>query len=74
MRKKDFSSLLAQICSLNVRQKAQLAEALVASRPKQTPAQLIDEEFSAKPACPSCASKSVYKWGVVSSLQRYRCK
>jgi transposase-like protein len=74
MRKKDFSSLLAQVRSLNARQKAQLAEAIVASEPKHLPAQLINEEFSAKPVCPSCASKSVQKWGVVSSLQRYRCK
>ena len=35
---------------------------------------MIDEEFSAKPTCPSCSSEAVHKWGKVSDLQRYRCK
>jgi transposase-like protein len=74
MRKKDFSSFLAQVGSLSAQQKAQLAEILVLSEAKQAPAQLIDEEFSGKATCPACASESVHKWGVVSGLQRYRCK
>ena len=38
------------------------------------PAELIDKEFISKPICPTCQSESVYKWGMVSGLQRYRCK
>ena len=75
MNKKDFSDLLAQIGSLNTKQKAQLAAVLNDSdAPKLLPAELIDDEFSAKPVCPACSSMSVHKWGVVSGLQRYRCK
>lgn len=74
MKKKDFSALLAQVGSLNEKQKAQLAVALVDTKSKQLPAQIINEEFSAKPTCPSCSSESVHKWGMVSGLQRYRCK
>lgn len=74
MRKKDFSALLTQVGSLSVKQKAQLFEELVNPDTKQLPAQLIDEEFSSKPTCPSCSGQAVHKWGVVSGLQRYRCK
>lgn len=74
MKKKDFSAILTQVDSLNAKQKAQLAKALADSEAKPLPAQLIDAEFSAKLACPSCSCESVHKWGVVSGLQRYRCK
>lgn len=74
MKTKDFSALLMQVGSLSAKQKAQLTEAIAAPEADQLPAQLINEEFSAKPACPSCSSESVHKWGVVSGLQRYRCK
>lgn len=74
MKKKDFSALLAQVGSLSGKQKAQLAVALADTESKQLPVQIINEEFSAKPTCPSCSSESVHKWGVVSGLQRYRCK
>lgn len=74
MRKKKFSALLTQVGSLTAKQKAQLAEALANPKAKQLPAQIIDEEFSVKPRCPSCSSEFVHKWGVVSGLQRYRCK
>lgn len=75
MKKKDFSALLAQIETLNTKQKAQLSSVLSASEPTLPhPAELIDEEFAVKPVCPACSSESVHKWGVVSGLQRYRCK
>lgn len=74
MKKKDFSALLIEISSLSAKQKTQLLETLADSGLQQPPAQLIDEEFSAQPVCPLCSSQSVHKWGVVSGLQRYRCK
>ena len=74
MNHKDFSALLAQIGTLDTKQKAQLSEVLCNSESIQQPAKLIDEEFSIKPACPSCSSISIHKWGKVSGLQRYRCK
>jgi transposase-like protein len=75
MKKKDFSALLAQVDSLSINQKAALAAALSnPEAPQPQPAQFIDKEFSAKPICPGCSCASVNKWGVVSGLQRYRCK
>jgi len=75
MRKKDFFALLAQVGSLSVKQKVRLATVLNEPEPRQPQAaELINEEFSAKPVCPACSCASVYKWGVVNDLQRYRCK
>lgn len=74
MKKKDFSFLLAQVSALSAKQRSQLVEAL--SHTQRTPqaAELINDEFSAKPVCPQCSSAFVHKWGMVSGLQRYRCK
>lgn len=75
MKKADFSALLAQVESLSKKQKVTLAAALSPVETHQAqPAEIIDKEFSGKPVCPSCSSESVYKWGVVDGLQRYRCK
>lgn len=75
MKKKDFSALLAQLGMLDTQQKTQILAALNASGcTLPQPAILIDDEFSGKPICPACASEAVHKWGVVSGLQRYRCK
>jgi transposase-like protein len=74
MKKKEFSDLLAQLDTLNTKQKALLAEALGKTEEVLRPAQFIDEEFSTKLACPACSSTALHKWGMVSGLQRYRCK
>ena len=74
MKKKDFSLLLAQIGTLTARQKKQLTTELSETQSVQQPAEIIDEEFSAKPVCPTCSSEAGHKWGKVSGLQRYRCK
>jgi transposase-like protein len=75
MKKKDFSILLAQVGSLSIHQKAALVAALSDSQahPPQAAA-LANKEFSTKPVCPGCFGVSVQKWGIVSDLQRYRCK
>ena len=74
MKKKEFSDLLSQLSTLSAKQKALLVDTLGRDEDDSRPAKLIDEEFSAKPACPSCSSVAVHKWGMVSGLQRYRCK
>jgi transposase-like protein len=74
MKKQEFAVFLAQVGCLDARQKARLSEVLAALKDSPTPAQVIDEEFSGQVICPSCASGSAHKWGVVSGLQRYRCK
>lgn len=65
---------MAQVGSLTQKQKTQLSEALAATKVEPSTAQLVNREFSSDPVCPSCAGKSIYKWGIVSGLQRYRCK
>lgn len=74
MKKKDFSTMLAQIGMLNASQKAQLLDVLSGSETAKQATDMIDEEFSTKPVCPSCSSEAVHKWGKLSGLQRYRCK
>ncbi|MDR1708424.1 MAG: helix-turn-helix domain-containing protein [Candidatus Accumulibacter sp.] len=74
MKQKEFGALLAQVETLTAKQKTRLRQALDTSLAKPTPGQVIDEEFSAQRACPACGSQSVQKWGIVSGLQRYRCK
>ena len=74
MKKKEFSALLAQLNMLSAKQKVLLAEVLGKEEKVSRPGELIDEEFSAKPTCPTCSSTALHKWGVVSGLQRYRCK
>ena len=58
-----------------MKQKVRLASVL--SEPEACQPQaadIINGAFSAKPACPVCFCGSVYKWGIVDGLQRYRCK
>jgi transposase-like protein len=74
MKEKDFSTLLAQIGTVNTSQKTQLLDALSEQNIVKQVADVIDEEFSAKPVCPSCSSEAVLKWGKLNGLQRYRCK
>jgi transposase-like protein len=75
MKKKDFSALLVKVNALSTKQKTQLVAVLHASEASQPqPGKLVDEEFAAKPVCPACSSESLHKWGIVSGLQRYRCK
>ena len=75
MKKKEFFALLARVDLLSAKQKVRLAAALNEPESCQPQAAaFINEEFSIKPVCPACSSASVYKWGVVNELQRYRCK
>ena len=75
MKKKDFSDLLARVDALSAKQKATLAAVLsTPGKHQPQPTEFIDKELSGKPICPGCSCESVHKWGVVSGLQRYRCK
>ena len=75
MKKTEFSALLAQVNGLSAKQRATLVAALIPTEAQQPqPVDVIDKEFETKPVCPGCSSESVHKWGIVSGLQRYRCK
>jgi len=74
MRKQKFSEFLAQLKDLTKAQRAALHELLGKTRHEKSPASIVDEKFSGTPVCPKCQSGSIHKWGIVSGIQRYRCK
>ena len=74
MRKRKFSEFLDQLKDLTKAQRAALHEELVKARQEKSPAAIVDEKFAASPECPQCRSGSLHKWGIVSGIQRYRCK
>ena len=74
MRKQKFAELLEQMKDLTTSQRAALSELLGKAQHEKNPATIIDEKFAGKPVCPQCSSVSIHKWGIVSGIQRYRCK
>jgi len=74
MRKQKFSELLSQLKDLTRVQRDALRELLGKTQSEKSPAAIIDEKFASSPVCPECHSGSINKWGVVSGIQRYRCK
>ena len=74
MRKQKFSELLVQLKDLTELQRAALRELLSKAQHEKSPAAIVDEKFASSPVCPNCKSGSIHKWGVVSGIQRYRCK
>jgi transposase-like protein len=74
MRKQKFSEFLAQLKDLTATQRAALRELLGKTQHEKNPAAIVDEKFASNPVCPQCQSDSLHKWGIVSGIQRYRCK
>ena len=74
MRKQKFSEFLVQLKDLTKAQRAALCEVLGKTQQEKNPAAIVDEKFAANPECPQCRSGSLHKWGIVSGIQRYRCK
>ena len=74
MRKQKFSELLAQLKDLTKAQRAALGELLGKAQHEKSPATIVDEKFAGSPVCPQCHSGSLHKWGIVSGIQRYRCR
>jgi len=74
MRKQKFAELLGQLKNLTKAQRTALSELLGKAQHEKKPAAIVDEKFAGKPVCPQCRSDSIHKWGIVSGIQRYRCK
>ena len=74
MKKQKFSALLSQLKELTEVQRIALRELLAKTQNEKNPAAIVDEKFASKPICPECQGASIHKWGVVSGIQRYRCK
>ena len=69
MHNKTFSKLLDQLKKLTPSQKEKLQSTLHHTDSEEKVSSVIDTVES----CPHCSSISYQKWGVRSSLQRYRC-
>ena len=74
MKKEKFSELLDQIKDLTEIQRTALSELLGKAQHKKSPADILDKKFASNPICPQCQGSSIHKWGIVSGIQRYRCK
>ena len=74
MNKQQFSDLLEQLKDLTAVQRLELHDQLSKTHHEKSPAAIVDEKFANTPVCPRCQSGSIHKWGVVSGIQRYRCK
>jgi transposase-like protein len=75
MKKQKFSEFLAQLKDLTEVQLAALRE-LLGSKPQRekSPVAIVNEKFADNPECPKCQSGAIHRWGIVSGIQRYRCK
>ncbi len=74
MDSKDFRALVAGLGDLTASQRRALATALERKLPVNEALRLIEEEFTASPACGHCHSERIAPWGRASGMKRYRCK
>ncbi|MCL2123363.1 MAG: hypothetical protein FWH34_04660 [Desulfovibrionaceae bacterium] len=74
MRKQKFSEFLSQVKDLTEVQRVTVRALLGKTQEEKIPAAIVDEKFSNKPICYECQKNSTHKWGIVSGIQRYRCK
>lgn len=73
MKADEFCRLAQELEKLTPRQKQVLADKLRAAAQSQAALALIESRMGDKPVCPHCGHETVTRWGMVSSLQRYRC-
>ena len=74
MEKQKFVEFLCIVKELSEAQRVELLEFLDNTQQKKSPVAIVEEKFAGKPVCPKCQGDSIHKWGIVSGLQRYRCK
>jgi transposase-like protein len=70
MKRRAFQKLLSQIEKLTISQEKQLQNQLN----KQNSLKTIKSITIEVDHCPHCGATNLYKWGVRSRLQRYKCK
>ena len=70
MKNRPFHALLKSLTDLTYTQSQQLQEHIS----RQCQIEGLEEIIGKVESCPHCHSKQLHKWGVRSSLQRYRCK
>jgi len=70
MKNRSFHKLLSSLTDLTYIQSKHLEEYIT----HQCQIENLEEIIGKVESCPHCHSNKLYKWGVRSSLQRYRCK
>lgn len=74
MKLEDFRKLTQTLGDLTPHQKQVLSDKLRAAGQTEASLQLIESRVGSQPVCPRCAHDKVVRHGVISGLQRYRCK
>lgn len=74
MTNDEFIELITAIRELDHHQRKQLSAVLSQQSDEAKVIELIEACFDTKSACPHCASAELYRYGMVSGLQRYYCK
>jgi transposase-like protein len=73
MKARNFKALLKQVSGMSRSQREALSSALTEASLHEDVAGFIDSQ-DVTVQCPDCDSTAVQKYGVISGLQRYRCK
>jgi len=74
MNAKEFRKLVQDAKRLTPHQRQVLHDRIQPSGQSQASANLAEGRLAEKPTCPHCGHGEAVRNGVVSSLQRYRCK
>ncbi|MHB1934662.1 MAG: IS1595 family transposase [Leptospirillum sp.] len=76
MESKEFQVLLKQLASLSSKQRRLLEKALISPDPREKVREILEKKGAENPVmrCPHCGGEDLYRWGVRSGLQRYRCR
>ena len=74
MKSAEFHRMLDELGCLTRSQRHRLRDELDRKILASEVVTLLDRDEDGKPACPHCHGERIYKWGVSSGLQRYRCR
>lgn len=74
MKSAEFKRLTTAVSKLDHHQRKRLIETLNNQADETQVIEVIESNFDGKKACPHCHSAKLYRFGVVSGLQRYRCR
>jgi transposase-like protein len=74
MKSAKFKQLTLAVNELDHHQRKRLIETLSKQGDETQVIDIIESSFDGKKACPHCHGVKLYRFGVVSGLQRYRCR
>jgi transposase-like protein len=74
MKSAEFKKLTMTVSELDHHQRKRLMDTLSKQSDETQVIEVIESSFDSKKSCPHCHSVKLYRFGVVSGLQRYRCR